>query len=78
MSPWCSELLIRQDDLHPQRGRTHDYPRPRCTDRLGGGAGHAGLPDTNSRGFEGWWEGVKPTFPPEFIEWVEEQRAKAA
>ncbi len=30
---------------------------------------------TDSRSFEGWWEGVKPNYLPEF---VEEQRSKAA
>ena len=30
------------------------------------------------RGFEDWWETLKPGFPPEFVEWVEEQRSKAA
>ena len=30
------------------------------------------------RGFETWWEAIKPTYLPEFVEWVEEQRAKAA
>ena len=30
------------------------------------------------RTFEGFWEGAKPTLFPEFVEWVEEQRAKAA
>jgi hypothetical protein len=33
---------------------------------------------TASRGFEGWWEGVKSIQPPEFVAWVEEQREKAA
>ena len=32
----------------------------------------------NSRSFEGYWEGVKPSYRPEFVEWVEEQRSKAA
>ena len=27
---------------------------------------------------EGWWEGTKATYAPEFVEWVEEQRSKAA
>ena len=28
---------------------------------------------------EGWWEAAKhKSFSPEFVEWVEEQRAKAA
>ena len=29
------------------------------------------------RSVEGWWEGNKLGFEPEFVEWVEEQRAKA-
>ncbi len=33
---------------------------------------------TAYRSFEGWWEGAKPSFRPEFVEWVEEQRSKAA
>ena len=28
--------------------------------------------------FEGAWERVKPNARPEFVEWVEEQRSKAA
>ena len=30
------------------------------------------------RSFEGWWATIKPVFRPEFVEWVEEQRSKAA
>ena len=30
------------------------------------------------RGFEGAWETAKPGYLPEFVEWVEEQRSKAA
>ncbi len=30
------------------------------------------------RSFEGWWEDAKAAYAPEFVEWVEEQRAKAA
>ncbi len=30
------------------------------------------------RSFEGWWQNTKPRFFPEFVEWVEEQRSKAA
>ncbi len=33
---------------------------------------------TTSRSFEGYWEVAKPNFLPEFVEWVEEQRSKAA
>ncbi len=29
------------------------------------------------RSFDGWWEGSKTSYLPEFVEWVEEQRAKA-
>ena len=30
------------------------------------------------RSFEGWWAQSQASYVPEFIEWVEEQRAKAA
>ena len=30
------------------------------------------------RSFEGWWQNAMPNFLPEFVEWVEEQRSKAA
>ncbi len=33
---------------------------------------------TNFRSFPGWWDGVKFSYFPEFVEWVEEQRSKAA
>ena len=33
---------------------------------------------TLSNGLGAWWEASKPTLLPEFVEWVEEQRAKAA
>ncbi len=33
---------------------------------------------TRSLTFEGWWEGVRWSFPSDFVEWVEEQRSKAA
>ncbi len=33
---------------------------------------------TRFHSFEGWWEATKATFEPEFVEWVEEQRSKAA
>ncbi len=29
------------------------------------------------RSFEGWWEARKAIYLPEFVEWVDEQRAKA-
>ncbi len=30
------------------------------------------------RSFEGWWEDAKAAYAPEFVEFVEEQRSKAA
>ena len=33
---------------------------------------------TMFRGFEDFWESVKSRYQPEFVEWVEEQRSKAA
>ena len=33
---------------------------------------------STSGGFHAWWDAAKPTFPSDFIAWVEEQRAKAA
>ena len=33
---------------------------------------------TGYRSFESWWEGRKAVLPSEFVEFVEEQRAKAA
>ncbi len=38
----------------------------------------AGLYFTRFRGFENFWETVKSSYQPEFVEWVEEQRSKAA
>ena len=33
---------------------------------------------TRFRSFENWWEVNKTSWDPEFVEWVEEQRSKAA
>ena len=30
------------------------------------------------RSFDSWWEGTKEGYLPEIVEWVEEQRSKAA
>ncbi len=38
----------------------------------------AGVYFTMYRSFEGWWQNAKPSYFPEFVEWVEEQRSKAA
>ncbi len=32
----------------------------------------------NYRSFDGWWEGMRAGYSPDFVEWVEEQRSKAA
>ncbi len=37
-----------------------------------------GLYSTMFRGFENFWESVKSSYSPDFVEWVEEQRSKAA
>ena len=31
----------------------------------------------NYQSFDGWWEGMRTQYSPDFVEWVEEQRAKA-
>jgi hypothetical protein len=38
----------------------------------------AGLYFNAFRSFEGWWEGSRSFYSPDFVEWVEEQRSKAA
>ena len=43
-----------------------------------GTGGVVGRYFTTSRGFEGYWEVLKQNLLPEFVEWVEEQRSKAA
>ncbi len=30
------------------------------------------------RSYDAWWARAKPLYLPEFVEWVEEQRSKAA
>ena len=37
-----------------------------------------GLYFTSFRSFYGWWESNRPRLLPKFVEWVEEQRSKAA
>ena len=37
-----------------------------------------GIYFTSFRSFDGWWERNRPRLLPEFVEWVEEQRSKAA
>ncbi len=43
-----------------------------------GTAGAFRLLFTSSGGFAGFWERVKPTLLPEFVEFIEEQRSKGA
>ncbi len=33
---------------------------------------------SNYRSFDDWWEASRIFFLPEFVDWVEEQRSKAA
>ncbi len=69
---WTSILTSMQWHVH--QGRRGLLP----TFYEGGWALRVRRLFADSRGFEGWWEGVKPRYLPEFVEWVEEQRAKAA
>ena len=43
-----------------------------------GTGGAVGSLFSASHGFAGFWEGIRNLFTPDFVEWVEEQRAKAA
>ncbi len=36
------------------------------------------VPFNQFRSFEGWWETARRVYAPEFVEWAEEQRSKAA
>ncbi len=69
---WTSILTSMQWHVH--QGRRGLLP----TFYEGGWALRVRRLFADSRGFEGWWEGVKPRYLPEFVEWVEEQRPKAA
>ncbi len=69
---WTSTLTSMQWHVH--QGRRGLLP----TFYEGGWALRVRRLFADSRCFEGWWEGVKPRYLPEFVEWVEEQRAKAA
>ena len=69
---WTSILTSMQWHVH--QGRRGLLP----TFYEGGWALRVRRLFADSRTFEGWWEGVKPRYLPEFVEWVEEQRSKAA
>ena len=69
---WLARTITWQWQLH--QGRRGLLP----TFNEAGMAGAVRGFFTTSRGFEGWWEGVKNGYRPEFVEWVEEQRSKAA
>ena len=69
---WASILTSMQWHVH--QGRRGLLP----TFYEGGWALRVRRLFADSRTFEGWWEGVKPRYLPEFVEWVEEQRSKAA
>ncbi len=70
-SYWLARLVTLQWQIHQaQRGLLPTF------NEAGIAAGVRSL-FTASRSFEGWWESMKPTFLPDFVEWVEEQRSKA-
>ena len=69
---WLAQLLTYEWQL--QQSRRGLLP---TFNEIGTVAGVRAL-FTTSRSFESWWEGSRSLFPPEFVEWVEEQRAKAA
>ncbi len=67
-----SNLATFQWQLHQaRRGLLPDFHE-------GGMAGAVRAFFTAFPSFEGTWERMKPTFRSEFVEWVEEQRSKAA
>ncbi len=69
---WSSFLSMMQWHLH--QGRSGLLP---TFNETGLKAALRGL-FSNFRSFSGWWEGSKSGQQPEFVEWVEEQRSKAA
>ncbi len=67
-----SNLTTIQWQIHQaRRGLLPDFHE-------GGMAGVVRAFFTGFPSFEGTWERVKPNARPEFVEWVEEQRSKAA
>ncbi len=71
---WTSILGVFQwQFLQARRGLFPGFNERGVAARLGGFF-------TNFRSFEGFWERQRGlgVYPPEFVEWVEEQRSKAA
>ena len=69
---WTSQLVTYQWQLaQARRGLLPTFNEPAVAAAV---RNHF----ANFRSFEGWWERGKPAFLPQFAEWVEEQRSKAA
>ncbi len=69
---WRSVLLDLQWALHhARRGLLPSFNE-------GGTAEIVRIFFSGYRSFEGWWERTTASYVPEFVEWVEEQRSKAA
>ncbi len=71
-SYWFAEFFTHQWNLvQGRRGLLPTYNEAATSQRVS----HL---LTNYRSVEGWWETLRSNFLPEFVEFVEEQRAKAA
>ncbi len=69
---WTSQLVLHQWQVaQARRGLLPTFNEPAVAAAV---RGHF----ANFRSFEGWWERGKANYLPEFVEFVEEQRAKAA
>ena len=69
---WLAEFFTHQWNLvQGRRGLLPTYNEAALRHRVGDVL-------TTSRSASRWWEELKPNFLPEFVEWVEEQRSKAA
>ncbi len=69
---WAATVYQAQwNFIQARRGLTEDFQESGMAHRV------LGLFDAY-RSFEDWWEARKVVFRPEFVEWVEEQRSKAA
>ena len=70
-SLWASELFMHQWNFHhARRGLLPSFYEQAMAHRLKDNF-------ASYRSFAGHWEWMKPRLLPEFVEWVEEQRAKA-
>ena len=71
-SYWTSMLVAFQSQLYQfRRGLLPTFNEAQIGATIGGFF-------TLSRSFSAMWEGYKQYLTPEFVEWVEEQRSKAA